>query len=453
MAYHKYKWGLAIRLVLVLVVLILITMSIRTANYLLLLFLIALAFFLTHQLWTYINRRFVAIDSFFESVKYKDFTRWFSENSGNEDLDQLHGGFNQVSKTLQSIAREKETQFLIRQKILELIRAGIIAYNIETGDVFWINNSFMEMLHIPNIKNIHFIKSRNNTLFDQVFEIDHHDADVVTLEIKHKREKVLISSSIFKIEDMSLKLVVVQDIEDALSINESTSWKKLLSVMTHEIMNSVAPIASLAETLQIRIKNYIEDSVKYPLEINDIDAGIGSIKNRSEGLYKFAQIYRSLNIATELKLEEVLLDELFNSINNLMSSTLLERGIQFRLRIQSGHIKVQMDRYLIEQVLINLILNSADACQGMNKAEIVLSTHGDLGRNVSITVADNGMGISDDIIDDIFIPFFSTKANGSGIGLSLSKQIILLHKGRIQVQSSIAKGTGVTLVLPYGKSL
>jgi signal transduction histidine kinase len=397
-------------------------------------------------LYKFLIRRFDEMDDFFESVKYRDFSRWFTEKSGYQDIRELHKGFNEVNKTIKEINNEKEAQHLYLQKILELVDTGIIAYNIKTGKVLWVNESFKNNLSIPSLKSIEFVAKRKPNLYREIFEVNHAKGNTISIDIDDEKTKILIASSLFQIREESFKLIVLQNIEDTLSRTESEAWKKLLSVMTHEIMNSIAPISSLAETLQTKVQQSIKDPDAHELEIHDLDAGIESIKKRSEGLLKFAKTYRSLNKITKLKLNNILVSDLFENIINLMKPSLESKNIVFDFDLDNPDLHMELDTYLIEQVLINLVLNSVEACKESNEPRITLIAQRNTKGNSIIKIRDNGKGIPEEIMDDIFIPFFSTKKNGSGIGLSLCKQIILLHKGKIQIKSVAGKGTVISLV-------
>ena len=398
------------------------------------------------NLYKFVIRRFVEMDDFFESVKYRDFSRWFTEKSGPEDIRKLHQGFNEVNKTIKEINKEKEAQHLYLQKILELMDTGIMTYSIDSGKVLWANDSFKEILGIPSLKTTQFIQKRNQKLYDAIFETNHAEGHTIEVEINHEKIKILINSSIFLIEEESFKLVVIKNIDDTINRAESEAWKKLLSVMTHEIMNSIAPISSLAETLQYKIRASVENPGKDPLEITDLDDGIETIKNRSQGLLKFAKTFRSLNKITKLNLNKVLISGLFENIKILMEPSLEKKEIELIFENETPDLKIEMDTYLIEQVLINLILNSVEACKETENPRIVISAQKNIEGRSIIKVKDNGGGISEEIRDQIFIPFFSTKKTGSGIGLSLCKQIILLHNGKLQVASELGKGTVIRVV-------
>jgi len=398
------------------------------------------------SLYKFVIKRFEEMDDFFESVKYRDFSRWFTEKSGPEDIRRLHKGFNEVNKTIKEINKEKEEQHLYLQKILELMDTGIMTYSTDTDKVLWINDSFKKILSIPSLKTTQFIQKRNEKLHDAIFETNHAEGNTISVEVNNEKIKVLINSSIFLIRDESFKLVVIKNIDDTINKTESEAWKKLLSVMTHEIMNSIAPISSLAETLQYKIRASIENPHENALEIIDLEEGIETIKNRSEGLLKFAKTYRSLNKVTELNLNNISVSELFNNIKNLMKPSLESKNIELIFELDNPGLKIEIDTYLIEQVLINLILNAVEACKESESPIITISAQKNVSGKRLIKVTDNGTGIPDEIIEDIFIPFFTTKKTGSGIGLSLCKQIMLLHKGKIQIKTIQGQGTAISLV-------
>lgn len=401
--------------------------------------------FVLFNLYRFLTRRFVAMDDFFEAVKYRDFSRWFSEKHGPQDIRRLHKGFNNVNKTIKNINNERQAQFVYLQKILEMVDVGIIAYNLDSGQVLWANESLLNTLDLPNFKNIGFVEKRRPQLYDELFDTYRNEAVSTAITLRNENLKVLISETVFQVEEDAFKLVVLQNIENTLNQTESDAWKKLLSVMTHEIMNSIAPISSLAETLQNHIQNNQQNAALHPLELDDLNAGISSIKKRSEGLMKFAKTYRSLSKVTHLNLETVKVGELFKSISDLMQPSLADKHVSLYFKTENPEMLFEIDSYLIEQVLINLILNAIDATQEVKNAKIVVTASQNSKGKVQIKVRDNGSGIPEEIRESIFIPFFSTKKTGSGIGLSLSKQIMTLHKGKIQLQSDADNGTEFTL--------
>ncbi|WP_366944350.1 HAMP domain-containing sensor histidine kinase [uncultured Aquimarina sp.] len=396
--------------------------------------------------YVFVKRRFVVMDDFFEAVKYRDFSRWFPEDRGPKDIRFLYRGFNEVNRTIKEINSKNEAQYVYLQKILEMVDIGIIAYNLDTGDVLWSNDSFRETLDFPSFKNIRFVEGRKPELYDAIFETYHREPNSISIAVQNEKIKVLISDTVFQVKDDPFKLIVLQNIDDTLNRNESEAWKKLLSVMTHEIMNSIAPISSLADTLQTHLQLTLDNPEEYPLELQDINAGIKTIQNRSEGLLKFAKTYRSLSKVTHLSLEKKMVVELFDTIKLLMQPSLDVKNIHIDFKVTPPKLELNIDSYLIEQVLINLIVNAVDACRHREQPQIRVIAEQKPNRNIVIKVYDNGSGIPQDIMESIFIPFFTSKSTGSGIGLSLCKQIMLLHKGKILVNSKEDEGTVFSLV-------
>lgn len=396
------------------------------------------------------------MDDFFEAVKYRDFSRSYVEDNKSTDIRRLYKGFNTVNKVVRKMNAEKEAQYLYLQKILEMVDVGLLAYEINSGNVLWVNESFQDTLGFPSFKNVSFIRSRNMEAYELLFEKFYSKPAAVELKVRDENVKVLLSNSMFEIEGFSYKLVVLHNIEATLNETESDAWKKLLSVMTHEIMNSIAPISSLASTLKLQIQAYQKAPEAVDLEMEDLDAGLQSIEKRSEGLMKFAKTYRSLNKVTSLSPEKIPVSELFKNIEHLMNPVISDKRIKLQFKINKKDLEITADSYLLEQVLINLILNAVEACQNTDGAFVNVIAEEKPDRRIFIRIVDNGPGISSEIMDQIFVPFFTTKETGSGIGLSLSKQIMTLHGGKIQVFQNDSSGTTIRLEFPvtrFGSSV
>lgn len=398
------------------------------------------------NMYAFIKKRFAVMDDYFEAVKYRDFSRWFPEDRGPKDIRFLYTGFNEVNRTIKEINKKNEAQYIYLQKILEMVDIGIIAYNLESGDVLWMNNSFKEIIDFPSFKNIRFVEKRKQELYNTIFETFNREPNSISIALQNERIKVLISDTIFNIDEDSFKLIVLQNIDSTLNKNESEAWKKLLSVMTHEIMNSITPISSLADTLQRTIALNLSDPKTYKIEPEDLNDGLKTIKNRSQGLLKFAKTYRSLSKVTHLNLKKVNVEDLFKNIELLMAPSIASKNIDIEFSLVSKRLSLDIDTHLIEQVLINLILNAKDACLNIENAKIRVQASQNQNRNTVIKVFDNGSGIPKEIMENIFVPFFTSKSTGSGIGLSLCKQIMMLHKGKILVNSKEGEGTVFSLI-------
>lgn len=385
------------------------------------------------------------LNQFVESVHYRDFSRYFDVKHAPADIQPLRKGFNEINSTFKVISKERETQYQYLQKILELVDTGILSYEISTGDVVWMNETLKKMMEVPYLKTIHSLEKRDRVLFEQVDAIKPGEGKVVTIHLEKSSFKALVSATAFQTDNKIYKLIAFQNVNEALDETESKAWQKLLSVMTHEIMNSIAPISSLAETLKNRLQlasTQIQDDA-----VEDLELGIDTIKRRSEGLLKFAETYRNLNKITTLSLKKIYVRELFATLHSLMQPTFEQKGIELEIILKNPDIQMQADVNLLEQVFINLIVNALEAVKEREHPKIILSADQALDRKIILKVADNGQGMSEEIVEKIFIPFFSTKKNNSGIGLSLCKQIVMLHKGTLQVQS--VEGQGTVFVMQF----
>jgi nitrogen fixation/metabolism regulation signal transduction histidine kinase len=385
------------------------------------------------------------LNQFVESIHYRDFSRNFDVKHAPADLQPLRKGFNEINSTFKVISKEKETQYQYLQKILELVDTGILSYKDATGEVVWMNESLKKLLHLPYLKTIHSLGKRDDALYKQVLALKPGETKIGTAHLEKGSFKVLLSATAFQTDGEKYFLIAFQNVDEALDETESKAWQKLLSVMTHEIMNSIAPISSLADTLKSRLQLSLPDLKNNAGSIDDLELGIETIKRRSEGLLKFAETYRNLNKITQPNVKKVYVRDLFENLNVLMQPTLDQKQIDMDIVLKDTDLILEADTNLVEQVLINLVVNAIEAVKDHEDARIILSGYLATNKKTVIKISDNGVGMPEEVIDKIFIPFFSTKKTGSGIGLSLCKQIMMLHHGNIQVQSVEGKGTSFVL--------
>jgi two-component system nitrogen regulation sensor histidine kinase NtrY len=384
------------------------------------------------------------VEQFVESIHYRDFSRHFDVKDAPMELQSLRQGFNDINSTFKLISRERETQYQYLQKILELVNTGILSYEHKSGDISWMNESFKNMLGVPYLKTIHSLERRDAGLYHEVLNLRPGENKVVSIVKDNNTFKTLMAVTAFQTDGKIYKLIAFQDVNEALDETEARAWQKLLSVMTHEIMNSVAPISSLAETLSHRLQASAALLEGQQGALEDLQIGIGTIRRRSEGLLKFAETYRSLNKITTLSMSKVYARDLFENLHVLMEPTFEQKNIEMEIILKDPDLSLDADTSLIEQVLINLVVNAVEAVKESAEPRITLLGSTYNGRPL-LKVADNGTGMSPEVMENIFIPFFSTKKTGSGIGLSLCKQIMLLHKGNIQVQSIEGEGSAFLL--------
>jgi Histidine kinase-, DNA gyrase B-, and HSP90-like ATPase. len=391
------------------------------------------------------------VNDFSEAIMYNDFTRHLSERKLG--MRAINKSLNRITKAIASINKEKTAQQHYMQKMLELVDTGILVYEINTNEVLWFNEACANILNAPTLKNINWLKKRDTSLYDQIVNIPMGERKVVVINTNNQAIRMLTNASLFETDEGVYKLIAFHNVGSVMEEAEYDAWKGLLNVMTHEIMNSITPVASLTETLKAQIqqlKAQIGEGAS--AEFEDIESAMETVHRRSVGLLHFSEVYRNLSrkIVPEIRKEN--LYSLITSIYNLMNSSLEQKGISLEIKTDTPTTTASIDRNLIEQTVINFITNATHAVRDKEEPNIIIFSGTLTDGSTYITVADNGCGIPAENRDKIFIPFFTTKQNGTGIGLSLSREIAKLHKASVQIQSKEGEGTAITILFDENKS-
>ena len=445
MSIKKFEWRIILRVSLLFVTLTITAFILVKGWFVYLLLSVPVIIYQLIEFTRFQKKAHSELEQFVESVHYRDFSRYFDVKHAPVDIQPLRKGFNEINTTFKIISKEKETQYQYLQKILELVDTGILSYEEKSGMVVWMNESLKKMLQLPYLKTIYSLSRRDQALANDIIALKPGENKIATAHMERTSFKILLSATAFQTDGKLFKLIAFQNVNEALDETESKAWQKLLSVLTHEIMNSVAPISSLAETLKSRLQQSVTSLNNDSGSVDDLEIGIETIKRRSEGLLKFAETYRNLNRITKPNLKKVYVRDIFENLLQLMQPTLEQKSIELETILKDTDLVVEADTSLLEQVLINLVVNAMEAVKDRSDPRIILTGYVANNRKIIIKVADNGSGIPLEVLDKIFVPFFSTKKSGSGIGLSLCKQIMMLHKGNIQVQSAEGQGTAFLL--------
>jgi two-component system nitrogen regulation sensor histidine kinase NtrY len=440
----RVRWNIFLRTLGLFITVTLASYLLVRQNYSYLLIIVPV---ILYQLYILYQAQFVLykeLQQFSEAIRYRDFSRNFNTNSIS-DLQPLRKNFNEISAMFQQVSREKETQYQYLQKILELVNTGILSYEAEGGEVIWMNESLKQMLDLPYLKTILSLSKRDANLYNDIVILKPGESKIASVFTNKLSTKILLSATAFQTNGKKYNLIAFQNINEAMDETESRAWQKLLSVLTHEIMNSIAPISSLADTIKNRLAS-LDKKLDPNNAFGDLELGISTIKRRSEGLLKFADTYRNLNKITKPNLKTLYVRDLFENLHSLMEPTLQQKNIEMEIILKDPNLMVEVDMTLIEQVLINLLVNAIEAVKEVAAPRITLYAEVTNDKPI-IKVIDNGAGIEADVLDKIFIPFFSTRKTGSGIGLTLCKQIMMLHNGNIQAVSQ--KGEGTSFILQF----
>lgn len=445
MVFNNFKFNIIIRVIVItLTILLFANLSIANTFFLIPLLVMALVVIQVISLIKFIDKTNEEIGRFFEALKDKEKEDSETKSESGEYYKTLTDQYNREIEKLKNTRADKDAKYQYLKTIVQHIGIGIITFNKE-GEIQIMNTAAKRLFRITHIKNIKELRKISEGLVDSFFKLRTGGKDLI--KIIHSDETIQLA--IFAIEltlqDEEFKLVSLQNIQTELEENEMEAWQKLVRVLTHEIMNSVTPISSLANTLEEDIKLHLDrESEKAEMskeELEDLHLAIKTIQKRSDGLIRFVTDFRSLTHIPKTQFAEVPVKELFDHIDLLMRHELDENKVIFRKDVDPHNLNIKIDRELIEQVLINLIKNAIQALEEQSDRQISLSAFKRDHKHTFISVRDNGPGIDEDAQSKIFIPFYTTKKNGSGIGLSLSKQIMRQHLGSISVKSKSNEGT------------
>jgi len=392
----------------------------------------------------YVERTNRSVTRFLEAIKYDDFSQSFSGLALGASFDDLKNAFTDVLEKFQATRAEKEEHFRYLQIVVEHIGTGLIAFQRD-GSIELLNNAAKRLLRLPHAKRLDDLRSFSDELVNTLLDLTAGDKALIKIQDQGELLHVSIYATEFVLRGTRFTLVSLQNIQSELEEKEMEAWQNLIRVLTHEIMNSVTPISSLASTVNDLLKDP-QEALDPAHSLEDIRSAIQTIERRSEGLIHFVESYRRLTRVPQPDFQIFRVAGLFNQIEHLMAPQLEADGIEFEIRIDPKTLELTADAQLIEQVLINLVLNAKQALkEGRPPRQIMLISRMDLRGRVIIQVTDTGPGILPEVQERIFIPFFTTKPTGSGIGLSLSRQIMRMHNGSIAVSSEPGKHTVFTL--------
>jgi len=385
---------------------------------------------------------------FFSSIKYSDFSHNFTSSVKGASFEELNNAFSEVMEEFKKERREKEEHFRYLQTVVQHVGIGLMAFTPE-GDVELMNVAAKRLLKVNAIKNVSELSVASKPLVEGLRAIRSGDKVLVKLVNNNELSQLSIYATEFKMRNKHYKLVSIANIQSELEEQQMEAWQNLIRVLTHEIMNSVTPIISLSSTASMLVED-LDRNVKSGQSLTsdgleDVKGALTTITKRSEGLLHFVDDYRNLTRVPAPNFQIVKVASLIGRVQQLFAEQFHEKGIAFSTSIIPDNLEITADPDLIEQVLINLVLNSIGALSNSAAPRIRLESAIDTSGGVLIQVIDNGPGIPEELYDKIFVPFFTTRKEGSGIGLSLSKQIMRLHKGGITVRSIPDKETVFTL--------
>ena len=444
MHYKDFRVQIILRLSLVtLGIFGLVYYSYISTNYIRLFFISVFIIMLLVELFHYINRANKDIRYFLQAIIHNDFTLKYPSQKKGKTFSGLYDTFNLVNHKFIEANQQNAAQYQYITTLIHQLAIGVLSYD-EKERIQLINKPFKLLIGKRELVHLKSIQKINLALYEGIKNIKSGESQLIKTSLNNYIYQLSINASEFKLRGRYYKLISVQDIKGELDENEMLAWQKLIRVLTHEIMNSIAPITSLSGTLNQMVSHVIKGENSLTIkQLDQLVSGLDAIENRSEGLLNFTQAYRSLTRIPLPQLKTIEGQAYFQRLIALFKPTLTKTHIEFEYHIPNEQFFLQIDPDLMEQVLINLLKNAKEAILETSdkQGEVLLHVNTLANNQCKIFIKDNAGGIPEEVAEKIFIPFYTTKNEGSGIGLSLVKQIVHLHKGTVDFQSDPDKGT------------
>ncbi|NCC71883.1 MAG: GHKL domain-containing protein [Sphingobacteriia bacterium] len=450
MGFKNFRIHVVIRVLLIVASSFLFAYLIRYTEYSI--SAVILGFIIVYQVYALVsfvettNRK---LTGFLQSIKHADFSSSFTDHGLGKSFDELNNAFNEVIQEFRKYRSEREEHLNYLFTVIQHVSIGIIAFK-DDGIIDQYNQAVLKLFKIKNIRHLNDLAVVKADLPARLHHLKAGDKTLVKLFIDDEILQIAVNATQFRMRGQDFTLISLQNIHNELEEKEIESWQKLIRVLTHEIMNSITPISSLAGTVKdILIAE--ENDGSYRLgslddeQVETVHSALSTISKRTQGLLNFVEIYRNLTRIPKPNFRYFKVADLFVNAELLIRPKTEMFQIECECIVKPENLMITADPDLIDQVIINLLLNAMDAVQTSEHPKISLIASEINGR-IKIEVRDNGTGIKPDIMDKIFMPFFTSKKHGSGIGLSLSRQIMHLHKGTISVKSKPDEGSVFTLL-------
>ncbi len=399
------------------------------------------------ELIRFVNHTNKELARLFMAIRHSDFSVTFKEAPLGKSFEELQHSMMEIIQAYKDVKIEKEAQYHFLQMMVRQLHFGIISIENE-NTITTINPMAEQLAGIAGAKNWKLVRQLNPEFALRIDELGDNARGLIQFSTQGEQKTFAVDIRTPHILDKPHKLITFQDINSEIEQKEIEAWHKLIRILTHEIMNSVTPIASLTETMQTVLEdkdgnqkqanNISDDTIK------DIRFSLKTIHKRSDGLLNFVETYRKLTKIPQPVIQPIVVKEMLHEIMQLMLTEVNDQLVDIKVEVSQSDLIIQADPNQIEQVVINLVKNSIQAIDVKAEGHITLKGY-EQNNKIIIEVTDNGKGIPDKELSEIFIPFFSTKKEGSGIGLSLSKQIMSLHGGTIKVNSSLGERTSFYL--------
>ncbi|MBV6646367.1 MAG: hypothetical protein KI790_13010 [Cyclobacteriaceae bacterium] len=397
----------------------------------------------------FLNRTNQDLARLFASIKDSDFSIRFSQPERSKAYQALYGSFQEVIEAFKALETDKAAQLHFLDKLIDEIEFGIICFGAD-DKIKVMNQAAITITGFPKITHWQNTKSTSTQLLEELTNLPNGKNQLLEIPLRGRHRQFSVNKTSITIKEETVRIVAIQDIRNEIQQKEIEAWHRLISILTHEIMNTVTPLVSLSETMQLIVESNA-GSAKEPKDItsenlNDLYSSIITSRERSEGILQFVKNYRKLTKIPKPVLEIIDLSDIARSVSKLLETQLNQSEINLRIDLKPRSIEA--DKGLIEQVLINLIKNAIESISESQNTGTIDITSSQSSGFIHLKVTDDGPGIPYTKLNQVFVPFYTSKPEGSGIGLSLSRQIMNLHGGYLDLESDPHQQTTFTMAFP-----
>ena len=449
MGFKKFSILLGGRLVFIMMALLLLTYLYTLPGYLASTVLIfGVVVVLAYEMIRFVSKTNAEITRFLDAARYADFGQRFNFHGLGAGFGELGDTFTDILKRFQDARAGQEEELRHLKALIEHVPAPLISVKAGGQLVLW-NNAARRLFGSAHVTRLTDLGQFGAEFEKEVTDLKAGQRRLVTFEVEGIEQRITLAATQIIIGGHVERLISLQDIQSELDAAQLQAWQDLVRVLTHEIMNSITPVASLAKTavdLVDDVASQVTDNPEVVEELADVKDAVNTVARRSDSLMQFVSSYRRLTRLPPPNKTTIRLDELFEHVAKLAAQHWPDKALSLMIKVDPSELDVQADRDMVEQVLINLLQNAEQALEGRERATVWLSGHLSRRGRVVIEVADNGPGIPADIAKKIFVPFFTTKREGSGVGLALTRQVMIAHGGAVSLAARNGGGAKFSLM-------
>ncbi|MEH6585253.1 MAG: ATP-binding protein [Halioglobus sp.] len=401
------------------------------------------------EMFRYISRTNAELTRFLDAVRYADFGQRFQMQSMGVGFEELGEVFTDIVRRFQEQRSEQEESFRHLKALMEHVPVPLLSLQTD-GHVVLHNNASRRLFGNVRVEQVEDLQAFGEDFYAHMAAVSPGERRLALFQADGVEQRLTVSTTEIAVAGHVERLVSLQDIQSELDGVQLQAWQDLVRVLTHEIMNSITPVASLAKTAADLVDDAISKVAAYPEvveELADVKSAVETVARRSDGLMQFVQSYRQLTRLPVPKKQTVLLTDLFANVEKLATGDWEDLDIKLSSSVEPPGLQLEADPDMLEQVLLNLLQNAEQALANRVIARVDLAASLNRQGRVFIEVSDTGPGIPEDVSEKVFVPFFTTKREGSGVGLALTRQVMLSHGGSARLTAN-PRG-GATFVLTF----